>query len=119
MLKGITQLDWSEFEHTFAPMYVGVSGKRALTQKAANKRKIWRHMQAFWLANADKVLETIRLMVKNTNGNLYVSELVEDGMFENDLMYIVALFAEMLWDADADIKKLMSEVALRGDVEFA
>ena len=48
-----------------------------------------------------------------------MSELVEDGMFENDLMYIVALFAEMLWDADADIQKLMSEVALRGDVEFA
>ena len=119
VLKGITQLDWSEFEHTFAPMYVGVSDKRTLEENAKRKRKIWHHMQAYWLINADKVLETVRLMTKNTGGDLYICALVEDGMFEHDLMYIVALFAEMLWDADADIKKLMSEVALRGNVEFA
>ena len=119
VLKGITQLDWKTFEHTDAPLYVGVSNKATLSKKAENKNKIWRHMQAYWLINADKVLDAVRLMVKNTGGDLYVCALVEDGMFENDLMYIVALFAEMLWDCDADIKKLMSEVALRGDVEFA
>ena len=52
-------------------------------------------------------------------GELVVSALVEDGMFEENIMYPVALFAEMLWDTDADIRELMSKVALRSDVCFA
>jgi hypothetical protein len=34
-------------------------------------------------------------------------------------MYPVALYAEMLWDAQADLDTLKSEVALRAYVEFA
>ena len=34
-------------------------------------------------------------------------------------MYPVALFAEMLWDADGDVKAMMSEVALRNYIDFA
>jgi hypothetical protein len=34
-------------------------------------------------------------------------------------MYPVALYSEMLWDCEADLDTLMSEVALRGYVDFA
>lgn len=53
------------------------------------------------------------------NGDLSVFALVEDGMFEENIMYPVALFSEMLWDCHADVKQLMSEVALRSYVAFS
>ena len=40
-------------------------------------------------------------------------------MFEENIMYPVALYSEMLWDCDADLKDMMSQVALRSYVEFA
>ena len=45
--------------------------------------------------------------------------LVEDGMFEENVMYPVALYSEMLWDCHRDVKSMMREVALRGYVCFA
>ena len=48
-----------------------------------------------------------------------ITALVEDGMFEENIMYPVALYSEMLWDCGADIKTMMSEVALRNYVTFA
>ena len=43
----------------------------------------------------------------------------EDGMFEENIYFPVALFSEMLWNADGDIKSIINEVALRSYVEFA
>ena len=43
----------------------------------------------------------------------------EDGMFEENLMFPVALYSEMLWDCNADIKDMTTEVALRDYVTFA
>ena len=87
--------------------------------RVARKHKIWKYLQAFWLTNGDEALEMIRFMKDLRNCNLCVRGLVEDGMFEENVMYPVVLFAEMLWDADCDIKNLMSDVALRSYVEFA
>lgn len=117
--KGLTKLDWYSFEHPDAPRYIGVCSKAMKVDRVARKHKIWKYLQAFWLTNGDKALEMIRFMKDLRNGDLYVSGLVEDGMFEENVMYPVALFAEMLWDADCDIKNLMSDVALRSYVEFA
>ena len=40
-------------------------------------------------------------------------------MFEENIMYPVALYSEMLWDADADINNIIPSVALRDYVTFA
>ena len=117
--KGLTKLDWYDFEHPDAPRFIGVSSKAMKANRIARKRKIWRYLQAYWLVNADKALEMVHLMKELKDGNLYISALVEDGMFEENVMYPVALFAEMLWNADGDVKNLMSEVALRNYIDFA
>ncbi len=52
-------------------------------------------------------------------GNLSVDALVEDGIFEETVMYPVALYAEMLWDTKTPLKTMMKEVALRSYVTFA
>ena len=83
------------------------------------KSRIWKYLQAYWLTNADKAYEMVQAMVARKGGNLDITALVEDGMFEENIMYPVALYSEMLWDFSADIKTMMSEVALRNYVSFA
>ena len=117
--KGLTKLDWSKFEHMDGSGFIGTSSKSMKADRVARKSKIWRYLQAFWLTNADKALEMAKIMSKSKNGNLCVTALIEDGMFEENIMYPAALFAEMLWNTDADIKELISEVALRSYVDFA
>jgi len=40
-------------------------------------------------------------------------------MFGECIMYPVALYAEMLWDQQSDVKGIMQRVALRSNVTFA
>ncbi len=117
--KGFTKLDWSAFEHPDAPLYIGVGTKELYRNREARKRKIWKYLQAYWIAYADKAEEMVLLMQEAKDGDLYISALLEDGMFEETVMYPAALYAEMLWDCSQDIKKLLSDVALRSYVEFA
>jgi len=44
---------------------------------------------------------------------------VEDGMFEEDIMYPIALYSEMLWNTEGNLAELQATVALRSYVEFA
>ena len=61
----------------------------------------------------------IKTMQSAKDGNLCITALVEDGMFEENLMFPVALYSEMLWDCNADVKDMTTEVALRDYVIFA
>lgn len=58
-------------------------------------------------------------MKSEKNGDLCVTALVEDSMFENKIYYPVALYSQMLWDTKEDIKALMCDIALKSYVEFA
>lgn len=117
--KGLTKLDWFTFEHPDHPLWIGVGTKNFYANRTERKRKIWKYLQAYWIANADQAQEMVRLMAKIKKGDLYISALVEDGMFEQTVFYPVALYAEMLWDAERDIKELITKTALRTYVAFA
>ena len=117
--KGLTKLNWSEFEHIQGPVCVGASTELLKQNRLLRKRRIWRYLQAYWITYADKAYEMIQLMQQCKKGDLYATALVEDGMFEEKIMYPVALYAEMLWDCSGDLKQMMSQVALRSYVEFA
>ena len=117
--KGLVKLDWLAFEHLKGPVEVGVSSRAMQDDRVARKDRIWRYIQSYWLTHADKVHEAVRTFTDAKQGDLYCTALVEDGMFERNIMYPVALYAEMLWDANGDTKDMMSEVGLRGYVSFA
>ncbi|MBQ9796204.1 MAG: hypothetical protein IJW50_10855 [Clostridia bacterium] len=117
--KGLTKLDWSSFEHPQGPMCIGNVTPETAQNRIERKRKIWRYLQAFWLTNADLARQAIAAMAEETNGDLYVTPLVEDGMLEKQLLFPVALCAEMLWDAHANTDSLINAVALRPEVVFA
>ena len=97
---------------------MGVSSREVQENRVVRKREIWRYLQAYWLTYADKAYEMIRAMKEVTNGDMYCTALVEDGMFETKLVYIVALYAEMLWNTEGDVRQIMTDVALRRDVDF-
>lgn len=117
--KGFTKLNWSEFEHMDGAVFSGVSSKFVKRNRIERKRKIWRYLQAYWLTNADKAYETVKLLSDIKKRDLFITPLVEDGMFEENIMYPVALFSEMLWDCNTPLNKLISDVALRDYVEFS
>lgn len=117
--KGFTTLCWPEFKHMNGSVYVGTSSEFMKHNRVLRKSKQWRYFQAYWMTNADKAYEMIQTMASGKEGDLYVTALVEDGMFEENIMYPVALYAEMLWDCNADLQEMMSEVALRSYVTFA
>lgn len=117
--KGLTKLSWFEFSHLDGPLHIGTSSKAMKENRVTRKRKIWKYLQAYWLTNSDKVYDVIKTMATAKNGNLVVTALVEDGMFEENIMFPVALYSEMLWDNKTDINTMINEVALRDYVEFA
>ncbi len=117
--KGITNLDWNEFRHLAGRQNIGVSSQKMRRELVMKRRNIWKYVQACWIANADKALEMVREMRRLKNGKLSVDALVEDGIFEETVMYPVALYAEMLWDNETDLKTMEKFVALRSYVTFA
>ena len=117
--KGITNLDWADFKHLDEAIYFGVSTRFMRKERTLKKKKAWKYIQSYWFTNARFVKDTIKLMAEKKKGNLYALGLVEDGMFEEQIMFPVALYAEMLWDPYKDTNAIINEVALRNYVEFA
>ena len=118
--KSFTTLWWGKyFEHQRGSYFMGVSSDAMKDNRIVRKHKEWKYLQSQWMCECDKAYNMIREMKEATKGDFYCTALVEDGMFEEEIMYHVALYGEMLWDTDADLKKMMSEVALRDDVTFA
>ena len=117
--KGLVKLDWLTFTHLEGAHLLGVSSKTMKRNRIERKRKIWKYVQAYWLTNADLAYDMVKLFKDVTKGNTSIYALVEDGMFEENIMYPVALYSEMLWNTDADIKDMISQVALRDYITFA
>lgn len=117
--KGLVNLDWSHFEHLRGSQYIGVGSRQFKEKYADLKARQWRYIQAGWLINSNKALEMIREIKILKKGDLSVFALVEDGVFEENIMYPVALYSEMLWDCEHDTDQLIQNVALRSYVTFA
>ena len=117
--KGLVKLDWCQFKHLKGPQCIGVSSTLMKKNRVERKSRIWRYIQAGWLSNADKAQQMVQEMHRLKSRELSVFALVEDGMFEENIMYPVALYSEILWNCEEDIKEIIKNVALRSYVCFA
>ena len=117
--KGLVKLDWNAFEHPRGPMAFGATSEKFKENRIVRKHKFWKYIQAYWLTNAPKAGEMMRLMAKETDGDTYVTALIEDGMFEREIMYPAAVSAEFMWDGESDFTDIMNRTALRSYVTFA
>ena len=115
VLKGLTCLDWGRFKHQCGEFALGVQEPDMLQKRAEQKNEIWKYVQAWWLANAGYAYDT----VKQFKSDSVVTMLAEDGAFESQIPYPMALLSEMLWDSNGNLSELMCETALREDVTFA
>ncbi|MFA7637134.1 MAG: hypothetical protein WCX81_05170, partial [Monoglobales bacterium] len=114
VLKGHICLDWGDFEHQTGPFIMGENPLKMRNRRDYAARLL-RQSQSFWLKNAGKVLNIIRIMGENAD----ISDLVEDGMFEEKIWFSVALYAQMLWESDKDSNYLIAKVAERENITFA
>lgn len=117
--KGLTKLDWNNFAHIDGPVFTGISSKNLKENRVLRKKRIWKFIQSYWFTNADYARKAVQIMANEKQGELYITALVEDGMFEENIMFPVALFAEIMWNSDYNINKAIEEVTLRNYVEFA
>jgi hypothetical protein len=116
--KGLVKLDWLHFEHQGGRQCIGVCSESMRANRVERKSRIWRRRQAYWLINSDKAKDMIDRMCRIKNGNLSIFALVEDGMFEENIAYPVALYSELLWNTNADIRETIPKVAMRDYVSF-
>ena len=116
--KGTVTLDWSKFKHLVGSQCIGVSSEYMRRNHINRRARQWRYIQTCWIANADRAIDMIGQMCLSKNGDLSIFALVEDGMFEENIMYPVALYSEMLWNCNEDLKEMMKAVALRHYVSF-
>jgi len=116
--KSMICLDWSQFTHPIAPQNIGVSTNIMRNNRVTRSKRLWRRSVAGWLRNGEYALDTVRALAQIKGGSFSVNVLVEDGMFEDNIKYPVALFSEMLWNTEADYKTLVASVGMRDYVEF-
>ena len=70
------------------------------------------------MINGEYALKMFKALIDAKRGNLSINVLIEDGMFEEQIMYQAALFSEMLWNSGADYNELVRDVVIREYVEF-
>jgi hypothetical protein len=117
--KGFTGLDWSSFVHADSTVIIGRGSKSFIANRVNRKSKIWRMVQAYWLSHAAQAQGMVRTLAEANSGDLVLCTLVEDGVFEENIMYPVALYSEMMWSPDADLVQTINDVALRSYIDFA
>lgn len=99
VFKGMLKLDWLKFEHFYSPYILGECTDKYIKERQINRNRIWKIQQAEWIKNAEYLRRTVE-SIKNSGKDVVVQALVEDGMFENEIMFPVALYAEMLWNPE-------------------
>ena len=118
VMKGMVNLAWGSFEHFTQPYILGERTNSYLAERQVKKNKLWKIVQAGWLKNAEYVRQMIAYIAKNGK-NPILQGLVEDGMFENQIMFPAALFAALLWDPNGRIEDIIEEVSKYPCVGFA
>ena len=108
--KSMCLLDWNTFVHPYDEFVLGESDANVVEEKAKEKDKIWKFFQTYWLDNADVAYSVIKNMAFVKNGNLLMTSLVEDGLFEKHVYFPVALYSAMLWDTNSTAKELIKQV---------
>jgi hypothetical protein len=108
--KSMCLLDWNTFVHPYEQSVLGETDQDIVLQKAKEKEKIWKFFQTYWLDNAEEAYAVIQNMAQAKNGNVLMTSLVEDGLFEKHIWFPVALYSAMLWNTQSTAKALIKEV---------
>lgn len=118
VFKGMLNLDWLTFEHISAPFILGEASENFIKERSIIKNKIWKLQQAGWIKNADYLRKTVE-KIRALSNDTVVEALVEDALFENEIAFPVALYADMLWDSDRSTAAIIESVSKYPCVHFS
>ncbi|HHY99014.1 MAG TPA: hypothetical protein GX509_09785 [Firmicutes bacterium] len=115
VIKGMTNLDWANFEHQPGQFILGEDDPEFIARRAEEKMPRWRYVEVGWRKNFRCVLETIRAIAEAKPARSTVLGLVEDGVWEEKMWLPVALLAEAMWNPYALSGELLEKVAATHD----
>lgn len=118
VFKGMLKLDWGKFEHFSAPYILGQRTISYIKERQTRKNKIWRIQQSYWLKNAEYIRQVIEKIVADGRDTV-VQALVEDSVLENEIMFPLALYAEMLWEPNENSLEMIEQVSKYPCVNFS
>lgn len=119
VFKGMTKLNWMTFVHQKGRYVLGKSDRNYISSHMPQRQLMWKLIDAQWIKNAKFVKGTLDEIRAIKGDDFEVQALVEDGMFEEKIFFAVALYAELLWDAQSSTDEIIGLVASKPCVEFA
>lgn len=118
VFKGMLKLDWTRFKHHNTSLRIGEYDKEYIHKRQTEKNQLWKVIQASWIKNAVFVQAMVSEILEKAN-NPIIEAVLEDSMFENEIMYPAALYSELIWDPDGNINDILGQVAKYPCVKFA
>lgn len=115
VIKGMTTLDWTIFEHQKGPFILGETKESFIEDRTREKMALWKYIQAYWVRNLECVLDTVRVIAREKPGPASVCALVEDGIWERYMWQPVALCAQALWNPFDLPSEIIRKVSLAND----
>ncbi len=116
VLKGLSCLEWMEFENQLGRYPMGVWCERSVEDRRYKQKKFWRRVNAFWLKNGNLAREAMLRLY--SGGANTVEALVEDGLLEEKIPFAVAVMSELMWDPECEMDEIIYRTAIRPDVEI-
>lgn len=116
VLKGLSCLEWFEFENQFGRYPMGAWGERYVEARREKQNKFWRRVNALWLKNGHLAKDAMLLLCGG--GANTVEALIEDGLLEESIPFAVAVMAELMWDPEDEMDEVVYRSAIRPDVEM-
>lgn len=116
VLKGLSCLEWFQFENQFGRYPMGVWNERSVESRRDGQRKFWRRVNALWLKNGHLAKDA--LLRLSSGGANTAEALVEDGLLEEVIPLAVAVMAELMWDPECEMEDIVYRAAIRPDVEM-
>ena len=118
VLKGMLKLDWTRFEHFNDSYVLGERTNTFMEERLMKKNKVWKYIQGDWLNNTEYARKIISQIAEKTD-DCIIEALVEDAMFEKQIAFPVAVFAELLWNPEKSSNEIISTVSKYPCVTFA
>ena len=115
--KALVNLDWKAFKHFHETYILGERTQSFIDEYKVERIKMWKTIMGYWIRELDKAIAVNGIIAKK-NKNAIIQALVEDGVFEDGIMYPVALYAETLWNVDEDPNVVCDRVSKYPFVKF-
>ncbi len=110
VLKGFTVLDWKIFEHYKGNIIVGQTDKLHRRELTVDRNYYWKFCEPYWINHIGNLKDFCKAVADAEFKDSTVTALIEDGVFEEKISPSVGLYAEMLWNPEADTAKVTEKI---------